>query len=301
MDVAKNMKMYLREQLKHGNFKPIALETRRNGLEGLIPRLELHSSEIAREQQLTSLVSKLNKFVTVAIDPDAGTFGIYQVLQPNGELPFEDTNSEVGPSSAESMALAKSTAVKLRDAGVTAADIAKKVIEARIRDYESLVESIPAGVDQDLVLLQLRQAREPLMEVDTSEGSFVLGGYVQLQDALPCRQRYTVVVDVEKTERGIKHNPAITFIPTSVQPEGCSLPPMFKNQASISADIATSDKRSALKFIHFMLFQELSVKLELELDYQMISGKWSVKIVRIPDFKKAIETARSAQLVFSDW
>ena len=76
---------------------------------------------------------------------------------------------------------------------------------------------------------------------------------------------------------------------------------MFKNQASICADIATSDKRSALKFIHFMLFQESTVKLELELDYQIISGKWFVKVVGIPDSNKAIESAKSAQLVFSDW
>ena len=301
METVKNMKMYLREQLKHRNFTTIAIESRRNGLEGLIPRSELHSSEIVREQQLTSLTSKLNKFVTVAIDPDSGTFGMYQILQPNGELPFEESTSQDGSPFVESSALAKAGAIKLRDAGAAANDIAKKVVEARIRDYESLVEAIPSGVDQDMVLQQLRQAREALMEVETSEGSFVLGGYAQIHDSLPCRQRYTVVVDVEKTEKGVKHDPSITFVPTKEQPEGCSLPPMFRKHTSICADIATSDKRSALKFIHFSLFQELSVKLELELDYQISSGRWSVRVVRTPDSKKAIENARSAQMVFSDW
>jgi hypothetical protein len=301
MESAKNMKTYVREQLKHKNFKIIALETRRNGLEGLITRADLHSSEVAREQQMLALSSKLNKFATVAIDPDTGTYGIYQVLQPNGELPFEDETGQEGPISAESSALAKAEAIKLHAAGRAANDIAAKVVEARIRDYESLLEEIPNGVDKDIVLLQLRQAREPVMEVETTEGYFSMGGYTQLKDSLPCRQHYTVVVDIVTTEKGISHDPSITFVPTKDQPEGCSLPPMFRNHASICADISTSDKRTTLKFIHFSLFQEVNIKLELELDYKISTGRWSVKVVRIPDSKKAIENAKSAQMVFSDW
>jgi hypothetical protein len=295
------MKTYLREQLKHKNFKIIAIESRRNGFEGLIPRADLHSSEVVREQQLNSLASKLNKFVTVAIDPDSGTYGIYQVLQPNGELTLEESTSDEDSPSEGSTALAKAEALKLLDAGSAANDIAKKVVEAHIRDYESLVEDIPIGVDKNMVLLQLRQARKPSMELETSEGSFVLGGYAQLQDALPCRQRYTVVADVQKTEKSVSQDPSITFIPAKEQPDGCSLPPMFKDQASICADISTSDKRAALKFIHFSLFQDLNVKLELELEYQISSGKWSIRVVNLPDPMTAIENARSAQMVFSDW
>lgn len=296
-----NMKAYMREQLKHQNYKTIAVESRRNGLKGLIARSDLHSTEVAREQQLTSLTSNSNKFVTIAIDPDTGTFGIYQILKPEGELPFEDTSADVGPTSAESDALAKSEASKLRSAGSTANELANKVINSTIRDYESLVEAIPDGVAQDLVLQQLKQARAPLMEVETIEGLVVLGGYMQLQDSIPCRQRYIVLADVEKTEKGIKHDPSITFVPLKLQPEGCSLPPMFSNHSSICAQITTSDKRTALKFIHFSLFQEIYVKLELELEYQLTTGKWSVKVVGMPEPEKAIVNAKSAQMVFIDW
>jgi len=56
---------YLRTQLKHRNFEVIAVETRRNGLEGLTPRADLHCSEIAREQRLLSLTVKTGKFCCI--------------------------------------------------------------------------------------------------------------------------------------------------------------------------------------------------------------------------------------------
>lgn len=297
----RSLNEYLRDQLKHRNFKVIASETRRNGVKGLSPRADLHSSEIVREQKWRSLTPKNNKFFCIAIDPDTGLFGAYQVFQLNGELPFEDKSTEAGPTSAEAAAVASAEAVKLRNAGNAATALAKGIVAAEIRDYESLIANIPKDVASELALQHLKHAKGKLMEIETSQGSFSIGGYEQLKDTLPCKQHYTVVADVSKTERGFKHDPCITFVPCGNQPDGCNLPPMFKNQMSIQANIATSDKRAALKFIHFALYQEMNVKLELELEYSIATGRWSVKVVKILDSKEAINNAKSAQMVFNDW
>ncbi len=292
---------YLRTQLKHRNFEVIAVETRRNGLEGLTPRADLHCSEIAREQRLLSLTVNTGKFCCVAIDPDTGLFGAYQIFQPNGELDFEGSTGETAPTSAEAIANADRQSGKLRKAGNAAYALAKGIVAAEIKDYESMLDHIPEEVDPELTLIHLRHAKNKLMEVETRDGSFASGGYEQLRDTLPCRQRYSIVAEVCKTETGTKHDPCITFVPSQDQPDGCKLPTMFRNQTSIQADIATSDKRAALKFIHFALYQDINVKLELELEYAIASGRWSVKVVNILDSKDVINNAKSAQLVFKDF
>lgn len=295
----KNFNEYLRTQLKHRNFEVIAVETRRNGLEGLTPREVLHGAEIAREQRFLSLTSKTGKLCCIAIDPDTGLFGAYQIFQPNRELEFEDKANESGTTSAA--AIANSHSCKLRDAGTTANALAEGIIAAEIRDYESMLDSIPEDVDPELTLQHLRHAKGRLMKIETRDGSFTSGGFDQLKDTLPCRQHYTIVAEVSRTEKGIKHDPCITFLPSMDQPDGCMLPAMFKNQVSIQADIATSDKRAAFKFVHFALFQESNLKLELELEYAISSGRWAVKIVNILDSQDVINNAKSAQLVFKDF
>lgn len=296
-----NLNDYVREQLKHRNFKVIAYEARRNGAEGLALRADLHSSEAVREQRLLSLTSKTNKFCCIAIDPDSGLFGAYQIFQPNGELPFEGLNAEALPSSAEATAIAASEAVRLRKAGSAATAIANGIVAAEIKDYETLIEKIPKDADPNLTLQHLKLAKGKLMEIETTEGSFSSGGYEQLKDSLPCRQLYKIVADISTTDEGNKQDPRITFVPSQNQPDGCMLPPMFKNQVSIQADITTSNKRAALKFIHFSLYQDLDVELELELEYAITTGRWSVKVVNILGSKEIIKNAKSAQLVFEDW
>lgn len=296
-----NLNEYLREQLKLNKFKMIACESRRNGLEGLSPRADLHSSEIAREQKFLALTSKTNKFCCVAINPDTGLFGVYQVFQPNGELPFEDQDAGAIPTSAEATVIAAAEALSLRKAGNAATAIAKGIIAAEIKDYETLIETIPKDVDPNLTLQHLKLAKGRLTDIETSDGTFSSGGYEQLKDAIPCKQHYTIVADISKTEEGIKQNPCITFVPSQNQPDGCKLPPMFKNQVSIQADITTANKRAALKFIHFSLFQDLDVKLELELEYAITTGRWSVKVVDILGSKEVIKNAKSAQSVFENW
>jgi hypothetical protein len=37
------------------------------------------------------------------------------------------------------------------------------------------------------------------------------------------------------------------------------------------------------------------------LEYQLTTGKWSVKVVGMPEPEKAIVNAKSAQMVFIDW
>lgn len=297
----KNINEYCRDQLKHGNFKVIASETRRNGAEGLIPRADLHSAEIAREQRFLSLASRTNKFCCVAIDPDTGLFGLYQIFQPNGELAFEDPAAQTDPASPEGAVVARAEAARMRNAGSTASALANSIIAAEIKDYESLIEKIPKDVDTELTLVHLKHAKGKLMEIESSEGVFHSGGYEQLTDSLPCRENYTVIADICKTERGFRHNPSITFVPIQHQPDGCRLPPMFENFTSIQADIATSDRRASLQFIHFSLFQDMYVKLELELAYAIATGRWSVKVVDILDSKEVIGNAKSAQMVFNDW
>lgn len=296
-----NLNEYMREQLKHNRFKVIASEARRNGVEGLIPRADLHSSETAREQKFLSLTSKTDKFCCVAIDPDTGLFGIYQIFQPNGELPFEDQNADAVPTSAEATAIAAVEAISLRKVGSAAAAIAKGIIAAEIKDYETLIERIPKDVDPNLTLQHLKLAKGRVTDIETSDGSFSSGGYEQLKDTLPCKQHYTIVAEISKTEKGIKQNPCITFVPSQTQPDGCKLPPIFKNQVSIQADITTANKRAALKFIHFALYQDLDVKLELELEYAIATGRWSIKVVDILGSKEVIENAKSAQTVFENW
>ena len=296
-----NFNEYLRDQLKHRNYAVIASETRRNGVEGLIPRADLHSSEIAREQKLLSLMSRTDKFCCVAIDPDTGLFGVFQVFKPNGELRFEDEETGAAPTSAESSAIAGQRASQLLIAGKAAGAIAQKILSSEIKDYESLIAHIPSDVDPDLALQYLKHSKGRPMEIETTEGTFSIGGLEKLEDSLPCKQTYNLLVDVKGMERSKKHDATISFSPVDDQPVGCALPPRFKNHVSITSEIATSNKRASFKFIHFACAQEQYVKLKLQMDYAVSTGRWTIRVIDILDSADVIANAKSPQMMFKDW
>lgn len=296
-----NLNEYIRQQLKRKNYNVIAVESRRNGQVGPNLRPDLHSSEALREQAMLSITDKENRLRCIAIDPDSGRFEVLQIFGPDGELPFDEKNGLLSPTSSEASAIALKEVETIRKTGAAVSAIAEKIVSAKIKDYETLIENIPDDVDQEVALRQLRHAKGNLIEIETTEGSLSVGGYYQLSDTIPCREHYTVVVDVEKTEKGTKQSPSITFKSVAPQPEGCSLPPMLKNRLSIHAEIATSDKRGALKFIHFSLAQEKYVKLVLELAYTIRTGRWSIRVVDILDVRDLVDNAKSAQMMFENW
>lgn len=296
-----NFNEYLRDQLKHRNYAVIASEARRNGVEGLIPRADLHSSEIAREQKLLSLISRTDKFCCVAIDPDTGLFGVLQVFRPDGELRFDDDEIGAAPTSSESSAVARERARKLLVAGKAAGSIAQKILSSEIKDYESLIAHLPSDVDSDLALQCLKHSKGRPMEIETTEGTFAIGGFDKLVDTLPCKETYTLLVDVQGMERSKKHDSTISFAPVDDQPVGCALPLRFKNHVSITSEIATSNKRASFKFIHFACAQEQYVKLKLQMDYAISTGRWTIKVVDILDSADVIANAQSPQMMFKDW
>src|SRR5690349_2326644 len=88
------LRQYVHEQLQQEHMVQIMAETRRNGARGWIPRDQLHADEAVREERIKSMLPSVDQLLVVALNPDNGGFGVFEVVKPEPELDFENGGTE---------------------------------------------------------------------------------------------------------------------------------------------------------------------------------------------------------------
>lgn len=292
---------FLRSQILHGQYDTIAVEARGNGMGGLVFRQELHASDVLREDRIQALQGGPQHYVVAAINPQSGTFGLYQVFKREGELDFEQENPDFPDPNAGTRESARLKAECLVKTNKVSEKIARQLSQKEIVDFEALLAAIPNGVEAVDVLAQLKNANGRRLTYDTPAGSISTGGFDQLPTSIPCSQEYVVVSEILKTDKNKSGNGCVTVKIIEAPKSSIAIPTILTKGVELQAEMATANKRNSLRLFHFAAYQEKHIHLSLQLDYVFSKKWWDVKVTDILHKTKMLENAAPIQEVFANW
>lgn len=298
---APNFNEFVRSQLRHGQYVAIAVESRCDGLGGTVQRPELHAAEVLREERAKALQGGRQQYVVVAITPSNGLFGLYEILKPNGELDFGQGNDAPADPSAGTRETAILRAERLLRTMKATENVAKRLSNREIVDYESLIAAVPTGVEQSAVLEQLKFARSDRSSYETPAGDFSAGGFDQMPHSIACNREYKVVAEILKTDKLKSGNGSVTVKIVESPENPASFPSVLIKGTQLQAEIATSNKRNSLRLFHFAACQDKNIHLSLQLDYVFSKRRWNIRVADILFKNEMIESATPVQEIFSDW
>lgn len=276
-------------------------ETRRNGARGWIPRDQLHADEALREERIKSMLPTGDQLMVVALNPDTGGFGVFEVIKPEQELDFENGGAEAANPMQSAHQTAALHAEHIQKAGVTAEKAIKGICSGSIKHFEDLVANVPANVRMEAVLSMLSQARKPLMDLETLEGRVTTGGIELPRKSLACKTTFQALADIREIDDDGSPNGTLSFKIQSIGPTKSAPPEILQTKKRIGAALQTGSDSKSLALLHFAKVHGCLVKLELQMVYQIAERHWDIKVVDILDEKELLAKDRPAQAVFSDW
>lgn len=295
------LRQYVHEQLQQEHMVQIMAETRRNGARGWIPRDQLHADEAVREERIKGMLPSVDQLLVVALNPDTGGFGVFEVVKPEPEFDFENGGTKAADPQQSAQQAAALHAERVHQAGVTTEKTIKGICNGGIKHYEDLAANIPAGVQMDTVLAMLSQARKPVMYMETLKGRVVTGGAELMKKSLACRTTYQVLADIREINDDGTPNGTLSFKIHSVEPANSTRPDIFLSKRCIGAALQTGSDAKALVLLHFAKVHGTQVRLELQLEYQIAERHWDIKVVEILEEKELLAKDRPIQAVLSEW
>lgn len=296
-----DLRKYIREKLEQEQMIQIMAETRRDGSRGWITREQLHADEAIREDRIRSTLPNVDELLVVALNPDTGLYGVFEVIKPEPEFDFENGGTEAADPLQSAQQASIVHAERVYRAGTSAESAIKDICNGTIKHYEDLSAETPSDVHFDTVLSMLAQARKPAMELDTLKGRIKLGGVEHMKKSLPCRTTYRVLADIREIDDDGKPNGTLSFKLQGVESTASSLPDILNTKRRIGAALQTGSDAKALALLHFAKFHQTMVKLELQMEYQIAERLWDIKVVEILEEQELLAKDRPAQAVFSDW
>ena len=297
----KSLKQYVREKLRHGGYVQILTESRRNVFSGLVEREELHSMEVLREERLRALTPTRDKLLCMAIEPDTGLLGAFEIQSPNGDLDFSDNASGTADADSVTQEIAALHASNVLHASQISEEIVESIKSGKIKDYESMLGLIPSQLESKLVLPHVEQAMKPMLRYETLAGSFATGGHSDLRAFLPSRKTHLVQAEIISIDKHKGGTGAVRFKVVDVIDKSETIPDTLLPSAEIEALIATASIFRTIRLLHLASFFDFCPRLELQLEYSLSSGRWTIRIVAFHDEESLIHSSKSVQEVFSDW
>lgn len=295
------LRQHVHAQLQEERMVQIMAETRRNGTRGWIPRHQLHADEILREERIKSMLPSVDQLMVVALNPDTGGFGVFEVIKPEPELDFENGGTEAANPLQSAQRAAALHAEHIQLAGVAAEKTIKGIRAGTIKHYEDLVTQVPVNVRMETVLSMLSQAGKPLIDLETLKGRVATGGVELPRKSLGCQSTFQILADIREIDDDGSPNGTLSFKIQSNVLAKAALPDILQSKKRIGAALQTGSDFKSLALLHFAKVHSCLVKLELQMVYLIAERRWDIKVVEILDEKELLAKDRPAQAVFSDW
>lgn len=294
------LKQHIEAQLQDGRPIQLMSESRRNGVQGWISRDQLHADETAREERLRSILPSGDQLLIVALNPDSGTFGLFEVPKPEPELDFENGGQNAADARENARRLAEQHSQIIGRAAAATQQSVKAINSGKIKYFEELTQEKPTDVQLDMLLSMLSQIRKSSLHLDTLKGSIQLGGQDGFRKTLPCQKIYRVSADVRAIDDDGVPNGTLALKIYKLH-DSVDGPPILKSSKRITAYLKTENDAKALALLHFAKFQGSMLELSLQLEYQISNKHWEIKVVEILNENDLIGQSRPVQAVFSEW
>lgn len=294
----KNLHQHIQRMLAVKQYAIIVEECRANPSGGLLPLAQLHADEAQRESRLLDAAPRTDGLAVVAISPDTGTFGIYQVPPLLPELDL----IQGGTQPADPLQIAQSSAdihVERLHNMLQCADLVHDQIRSGgIKHFEDLSHCIPPSVSAPEVMEQLRKAHLPGIPLESKRGALQLGGKPALaRKSLPCRQTYNVRAEVRAIDDDARPNGIIHFRNCQSSLNDPTAPPVLNSRARQSATLATGMEARTISVLNYARFCHIQVELELRIDYDLVRGGYNLHVVRLLNEEEIMSETRSPRQI----